>query len=91
MSLTRDDWVALREKRATITAALHSLGVPHDGWINERPAFKEGYNPNWEEIEKIALTVDIIPPPKPKPTKPVAKPKGVKATPKKAPTKKGAK
>jgi hypothetical protein len=59
MSLTKEDWVALRGKRADITSALHALGIPHDGWINERPDFKQGYEPNWVEIENIATAVNV--------------------------------
>jgi hypothetical protein len=57
MSLTKEDWRALRGKRAEITSALQALGIPHDGWINELPDFRQGYEPKWAEIEKIALSV----------------------------------
>jgi len=51
-------WLALAPKRAQIEAALQVLGVPLIGWMNHVPMFKEGFNPNWDEIENIATAVN---------------------------------
>jgi hypothetical protein len=57
MSLTKADWIALRSRRAEITSALHVLGIPLVAWCNDEPEFKQGYKPDWEQIEKIATTI----------------------------------
>lgn len=59
MSLTKADWVALRSRRAEITSALHVLGIPLVAWCNDEPEFKQGYKPNWVEIENIATAVNV--------------------------------
>jgi hypothetical protein len=55
--LTELQWLELRPKRDQIEAALHSLGVPLTGWCNEEPTFRPGYEPDWEQIERIATTL----------------------------------
>jgi len=55
--MTNEQWVALRKKRAAITAALESLGLPLNGWVNDRPNFIPGFKPDWNEIDKIAQSV----------------------------------
>jgi len=51
------EWKLLYPKRQEIEAALHALGVPLTGWMNEVPTFKVGYKPDWPEIERIATTL----------------------------------
>lgn len=58
--MTKEQWVALRPKRAAITAALEALGFPLNGWANDRPDFVPGYNPDWADIEKIATSLSPV-------------------------------
>ena len=68
--LSYSKWLALRPKRTAIEAAFHALGMPLTGWMNEVPTFKPGYEPDWNEIDKIVTTLDdrvVTIKPKPKP------------------------
>jgi len=55
--MTKEQWIALRPKRAAITAALEAVGIPIIAWCNEVPEFKAGYEPDWAEVEIIATTL----------------------------------
>lgn len=59
MSLTHDEWAALKGKRAEITSALQALGMPITGWMNHVPEFKADHKPDWDQIEKIATVVNV--------------------------------
>jgi hypothetical protein len=74
--IEKEQWIALRPKRAAITAALQAIGVPIVAWCNDQPEIKAGYKPDWAEIEKVALGVTDI---KPKPKAAVKKPPAKKA------------
>lgn len=82
-SLTKENWIALRGKRAEITSALQALGIPIIAWVNEFPEFRAGYKPDWEQIERIATTlqtkgVDQWPGPYKEPVKVPVKAKALK-------------
>jgi len=56
--LSRDEWLNLgRKNRAGITSALLDAKMPLIGWVNELPEFKDGFKPDWNEIDKIAQSV----------------------------------
>lgn len=86
MSLTLDEWAELIGKRAEIESALEALGMPICGWTNNVPEFSAGYKPDWDQIEKIATTVQTKgtkewPPYIKKPVKVPEKAKGSKKVP----------
>jgi hypothetical protein len=65
MGLNEESWRALKPRRAAIQAALVKNGLPFIGWCNHRPVFADGFEPNWDEIEDIALNAPDVAPEEP--------------------------
>lgn len=74
-----DQWLNLMPHREAIERELIKAKFPLTGWVNEFPAFSDGYEVDWDMVDKIAnvavKTDALSQRPNPPPPKKVPKPR----------------